>query len=76
MAEQQNWQRHGPFDLGMHEYTDEDFELDFREEEFWEEVPDVDINFMPLDHTQLGKLYLDTYNCYYNVTTLRTTYFL
>ena len=55
MAEQQNWQLHGPFDLGMHEYT-ENFELDFREEEFWEEVPDVDINFMPLDHTQLGKL--------------------
>ena len=55
MVEQQNWQRHGPFDRGMHEYM-EVFELDFREEEFWENVPNVDTDFMPLDHTQLGKL--------------------
>jgi len=44
MAEQQNWQRHGPFDLGMHEYM-EDFEIDLWEEEFWE-VPAMDVDFM------------------------------
>ena len=27
MAEAENWQRYGPFDLGMHDYMDE---FDFR----------------------------------------------
>jgi len=49
MAESQNWQRYGPFDLGMHDFMEE-FEFDFRareEEEFWREFPAV----VPLDHT-------------------------
>ena len=48
MAESQNWQRYGPFDLGMHDFMEEEFEFDFREEEeFWREFPAV----VPLDHT-------------------------
>ena len=72
MAEQQNWQRYGPFDLGMQDYM-EDFELDFREE-FWNKFPALDL--VPLDHTQnptqLGKLYTPVYatymqrNCHWN----------
>jgi len=54
MAEQQNWQQHGPFDLVMPGYT-EDFELNFWEE-FQEGFPGVNIDFMPLCHAQLGKL--------------------
>ena len=52
MADSQNWQRYGPFDLGMHDFMDEEF--DFREEEFWRGFPAV----VPLDHTlstQRGK---------------------
>ena len=49
MAESQNWQLYGPFDLGMHDFMEEEFEFDFREEEeeFWREFPAV----VPLDHT-------------------------
>ena len=54
MADSQNWQRYGPFDLGMHDFMDEEYEFDFREEEFWRGFPAV----VPLDHTlstQRGK---------------------
>ena len=56
MAESQNWQLYGPFDLGMHDFMDKEFEFDFREE-FLREFPAV----VPLDHTrstQHGKTYI------------------
>ena len=47
MADSQNWQRYGSFDLGIHDFMDDEFEFDFREEEFWRGFPTV----VPLGHT-------------------------
>ena len=53
---------YGPFDLGMHDFMDEEFEFEFREEEFSRKFPAV----VPLDHTlstQRDKTYIVfTYN--------------
>ena len=47
MADSQNWQQYGPFDIGMHDFMDDEFKFDFWEDEFWRGFPAV----VPLDHT-------------------------
>ena len=49
MAEAENWQRYGPFDLGMHDYMEFDFRE--KEEELWRIFPTLDDTVL----AELGK---------------------